>query len=1304
MYPVYVVAHSKEKVATNMRAHTHTLGTRQHVVALNQQKKMQVLKRNVTSCFLGNNLLLTQNSKRRSTTSYFSVSRYLLIIRSIIHSKEDNTHNEESLRMPISRTNSTSSTSVSATYEGIALPPGPSLAHLPDAVVYQFLRIARSVICSKFVPILWVRGARRRRERQRVRRPIAIEHMGCARACEVALTESSEFVQSANASSELPYFLAKKGQHVTYQPGDIIFHHGEPNSSGVHVLVTGRVNLFSTVHREKDSTRYFGFHNVAPPPSIASARGTKKFSTPVAASSSPSPFGTMQDLIDASLDGIDDDNEAGVSPGRRGIPSEATSAAVLDFRGDRHPQHLRFAQLKSKGLTNTHFVRSVAAPFVFGDMAILNDEPRLFFCVAESVVDVVVVPRSAFFAALQGLPTINGPVRVLSVAHAVRAANMPIAFPLTLARLRLSPLFIRFTDEELQLLLVCAQPKVFAQGAIILERSRPCQNVYIVRRGLVEEVKERGHHASGNQQRTSVALWEGATFGEREAHFKERSDAQYIASTNVDLYQIPMDEIVRMCSRSELLKSRVVEAAKQLRVYDPHEEVLQAAKAAADAAVVAHISDQQPHHLASTSEYLAMSSKHKRYVDLMRAIPFWNAVGLPRDLLEALAPHWVSQLYSKGECLFYKSDMCDKMVIIMRGNAKLLDAPQTSSFGNGMTTGECVGYTCLLEHRWQYSAMATEVTEAISLPREKLMETIKLWDAGLLRQPSHAGGSSDAAGIVTAMDASLLLQGAHTAAHSGDGVALSVQSFVPSSSKKTTSIYYQKLLHATTQLLQPLFRRAAATAFTFPALDAATRRAPSPNSFDQLTIVNLHPISREEHVRLYPPYSLPVTPSSGVRDGIGIPQPSDAKEKKQFLTDFQKFQAKQQTMRRGLGSSGSLQLESGGPQGGRRRSTAAAAASTPVESTPLPHHRLPSVSSPTQQHPHFASSDHGLPKFQLPERPPSRTTKPPENTVKVDIVGNIVAAQSMPPDVRVATAAQQPTSPVLKPPYDDDQSFNQSTITSRAAAENVATTLAVSPARSEHGTTSGGGGQAAAATTSEGLQAHLDRLDGPSASHSAVEDIFKPLRSHRRSNVAPDAPTQSDDVLPAPTSPNTAVSRTVSDVAAAGSENHSAQPTPQVRPPPQPPRLLQRSHRTSNVTPRAKKTLTYSASENFGSLMQSMVQRCQSPRGQPLHHDNNGGDPPPTTVPPSATAIVCTSKSSQGRYMWHSTSVATPLLPSRPASAILDARCSAALREQHHLELRASRSPRCTAYNSQRSYIRSLVDASRGPSSPTPRK
>ncbi|CUF58855.1 cyclic nucleotide-binding protein, putative [Bodo saltans] len=1241
--------------------------------------------------------------------------------------------------MPMSRSNSISSgTSVSATYEGIALPPGPSLAHLPDAVVYQFLRIARSVICSKFVPILWVRAAKRRRERQRIRRPIAIEHNGCARACESALTESSEFVQSANASSELPYFLAKKGQHVTYQPGDIIFHHGEPNSTGVHVLVNGRVNLFSTVHREKNSTRYFGFHNVVPPPTISSvgARGTKKGPTPFSSPVAGSTGSTFQEIVDVSLDGMDDEGDiGGVSPGRRGMAADTTSAASLDFRGDNHPQHLRFSQLKAKGVTNTHYVRSVVAPFVFGDMAILNDEPRLFYCVAVSVVDVIVVPRSSFFAALQGLPNINGPARVLSVAHTVRAANMPIAFPLTLARLRLSPIFLRFTDEELQLLLVCAQPKVFAQGAVILERARPCQNVYIVRRGLVEEIKERG--TGGNMHRTSVALWEGATFGEREAHFKERSDAQYLASTNVDLYQIPMDEIVRMCSRSEFLKSRVAEAAKQLRVYDPHEDVLQEARAAADAAVAAHNNDAGHSHqqLASTAEYLAMSSKHKRYVDLMRAIPLWNAVGLPKELLEALAPHWVSQLYSRGECLFYKSEMCSKMVIIMRGNAKLLDAPQSSSFGSSsMATGECVGYTCLLEHRWQYSAMATEVTEAISLPRHKLLEVLKMWDAGLLRQQSASSGSTGGSGL----EATLLLQG-DTARTIMDGDALlsTTQSTVTvpaqatanaqhsnSTPKKVTCNFHQKLVHATTQLVQPLFRRATATAFQFSALDAATRRAPSPNSFEQLTIVNLHPISREEHVRLYPPYVLPIITTGEDERGGGIVVSSgDLKHKKQFLTDFQKFQAKQQMMRRGLGSSGSLHLESGGPQGGRRRSTAAAAPLS-TESTPTSHHhhRPPSsATSPLYQTSavtHAApppGGDHALPKFQLPERPASRTTKPAEHMVKVDDVGNIMGTGSIPTETRAVTIAQ-PTSPIAaKVLHDNEVSFNRSTAASLGGAEHGASTLAVSPARSEqanHNVTTNAG----PSTTSEGLRSQLDHLDRPNASQqsAALEEIFKPVRSHKRSSVASggEIPTLFDDLLSAPTSPKTIVSRSASDVAPAGGNGvkFSAPPEP---PQPRPPVLLRRSRPVAKVTPRAKKTLTYSATENFGSLMQSMVQRCQSPRAGPLALHAGGAD----ATSSLSTEVVTTTPAPQQqqdnmkqqspsptRYMWNSTSVATPLLPSRPSSAILDARCSAALREKHQLDLKSARSPRCTAYNSQRSYIRSLVDASRGPSSPTPRK
>lgn len=1095
----------------------------------------------------------------------------------------------------------------------VVLPPGPSLAQLPDPIIWQFLRIARSVVCTKFVPLLWKRVALKRRERRLARRVTLQDQLSNERACEAALLEASEYVVSAGAA-DVAYLLSRRSRPATFLPGEMVAHEREPCAAGVVVVIHGKLALFERVHRSKDSTDYYGLL----PADVAKPQ--PKLRTTVDLSE------VMEGESTAALDDHAEEDDF-----------------TKDFRGEQHPPHLRFCRQKRKGLTNTRFLRTVEAPFVIGDIAMLNNEPRLYYAVAQTQVDAMIIPKQAFLNVFQAIPNPAITLRLVSIAHAIRASNMQRAFPLTTSRLRMSALLRNLQEDDLEKILVFARPRVFARGMSILDKGRLCHHIYVIRRGVVEETTEiasarRSGTSTGNAGVKTFFLSEGATFGDREACFKEKSLATYVAESNVDMYMIAIEDVMRL---GETVRARIAEAARLIRA------AVEAASSSAKHEDDSFMSEKRtkaqflPHTDAGSGIKTAQS-----LAEHIREIPLWRAVDMPADLLQFVLPLWKSRRFQRGEYVFRKSETCAAMMILMRGGARLVDAP---ACGTVIPVGECVGYTCLLQHRWEFSCLATETSEFAVLEVERLYEALHQWDRGGVRMPSALWLSDD-----VDMESSLF----------ANPVFEQPAPIVADISAQPGKLY-TRLLHACQQLLQPLLRRSAGFSSN-PKIDAVVRRTPNPNSFEELAVANLHPISLDDYVRRFPPFASERARASRHK--------SDSTTRSAAAADA----AKKRLVEELAGEMDALSVASFTREKSIHKRNAHILVAVPVESSTPPSSRAPDGNRRQTAAPSAPAAiqfedtaDKSLQKEFTAAA--AATREPAIGSVAsiIDVAGNLVSPQGHGSGTTLPGERKSPLPFKRKVPSAAQKSPAGSPVslmpdTSLGDLSTTAAPLALDSAAHQNDK------DKPSQESKDESRDHRRASSADDLSRTLASVALRELDTDRLHNILQS--TESKVKVPSPPMLTKSVADCQNEPDTKVPAN-KAVPTARDAFRASPPSLLQ--HRAGRLTRRHTQTRssthtnpTYSASDRYGSLLQTMMLRATAgpttsehptqpnPHSAPGHsmtHLPSASEAPAATLPSPTPTVVPAPPAATG-YMWRSCSVAAPLLSARPRTATLVAR------------------------------------------------
>lgn len=225
-------------------------------------------------------------------------------------------------------------------YNKAALPPGWTLHGLPGSIVLEFQQLAKKVITKRFVPVVWLKVALRRRSNLNR----SSTRQGSKGQTKEPVVQGIALLQSSPLLRQWPVQLlgelAEKIIWKSFEYGDIITHLGEPAVGGVRFIASGMCELLVP----GDQTEQYDW-----------------------------------------------------SPSRKEVqaPRHSYMSQFLGYNSQRE---------KSKGMSKCVSLKMISAPAVLADFSVLNEEPYLWFCVASNDTAVATIPRNDFVAMFQKLP------------------------------------------------------------------------------------------------------------------------------------------------------------------------------------------------------------------------------------------------------------------------------------------------------------------------------------------------------------------------------------------------------------------------------------------------------------------------------------------------------------------------------------------------------------------------------------------------------------------------------------------------------------------------------------------------------------------------------------------------------------------------------------------------------------------------------------------------------------------------------------------------------------------------------------
>eukprot|EP01062_Namystynia_karyoxenos_P069338 TRINITY_DN6484_c0_g2_i1.p1 TRINITY_DN6484_c0_g2~~TRINITY_DN6484_c0_g2_i1.p1 ORF type:complete len:1130 (+),score=280.23 TRINITY_DN6484_c0_g2_i1:18-3407(+) len=391
-------------------------------------------------------------------------------------------------------------------------------------------------------------------------------------------------------------------------------------------------------------------------------------------------------------------------------------------------------------------IAEVDAVQVLGDFTQLTEQPRTASAVALEESDWVVVPSAVFARELALLPE-RLRQRVYDEAFAKRREIMWTIFPMGHADVRRSFLFAHFSTEQLDVIVQCLQPRCYRQGDCLCHFGQSGAEMFFLRRGevdvLVPELPSVGQgspplspgmspKAQPQQQqqqqqqqpeqssqprpssprrqsrrRSTVGMrcvktmQRGVSFGEYSLVFGEKRSATIRARTHCDVWVLHFSNLEQCLSDSAMLE-RVCQAGVAQRIR--------------------FLQEQEGRTLRAIGPDGADPEGRDALLRFVQNCPLLRDVcPLPclADVRRALTP----RCCRAGEPILSSADICDRLMVITRGRA--LVQQNRSAEKQWVHVGECIGFTCLAEHRWAHAVLAQELCDIWELPRGRLAQILQ---------------------------------------------------------------------------------------------------------------------------------------------------------------------------------------------------------------------------------------------------------------------------------------------------------------------------------------------------------------------------------------------------------------------------------------------------------------------------------------------------------------------------------------------------------------------------------------------------
>lgn len=309
---------------------------------------------------------------------------------------------------------------------------------------------------------------------------------------------------------------------------------------------------------------------------------------------------------------------------------------------------------------------------MFNEYSFVTQEPQMRYVKSATRCDLWCMSREAFEACVQLLPE-STRAAMAQLAFARRQKMIPEAYAFHPQLLKKScPTFSRNSDTVLTLIVQAMKPLAVHANTVLAREGETPHCMYFLRRGKV------GAFQVVNGEMTHVrSIYAPATLLESCVLHRQENVDLLRAISECDFLTVTLDDIQSIMSQYPAERDILLEVSREEKMK-------------------------------------ILSKQQLRFRPLLFKVPIVRHV-LEAEQITTLSHLFEGRVYSSMELIVSKSEMCDRVIILTKGQVSF------GKKGPVWDVGEAMGFTCLIPHRWAHSVVAVQQCECIELRRELLV-------------------------------------------------------------------------------------------------------------------------------------------------------------------------------------------------------------------------------------------------------------------------------------------------------------------------------------------------------------------------------------------------------------------------------------------------------------------------------------------------------------------------------------------------------------------------------------------------------
>ena len=328
-------------------------------------------------------------------------------------------------------------------------------------------------------------------------------------------------------------------------------------------------------------------------------------------------------------------------------------------------------QVKSISDDNTATLATLGPVVCVGEFSFLTEEPRMASIKAVTRVHCLVLRKQDFATFVKYLPE-HTFSQIIETAFETRNKNMHLAHPITENHLNTCSIFRPCPSAMLKQLISKLFPCAMPKDATVCKLGEPADRMFFLRNGscgVFRNIKGKEIHVITIKSKDvlcDVPVLHGGTYPDTYKTLKT-CDFWVLTKTSFDQVLQSNLSVVHLMMRE----------ARELRQHQ-------------------------------------LSRQRNLYKRSVAFIPLLKNLCSESQIKE-LVKEFSARVYKPLSVIISPANCADRIIILYNGHIKIQTSKKTWVTWN---VGECVGYSCVVPHRWAYKAIALDIVECVELPRQ----------------------------------------------------------------------------------------------------------------------------------------------------------------------------------------------------------------------------------------------------------------------------------------------------------------------------------------------------------------------------------------------------------------------------------------------------------------------------------------------------------------------------------------------------------------------------------------------------------